>query len=205
MPDLIPAATGKPARLPPGDCAIEPGTLAGVSGSPFPPEDETMNKFASLQADVSKPFRVFLIDPVTEDFITTEGGEKAYIDVWAADSERGRAFDKSKRKELMLRIKQSRTGKVDPDDALEENIAKCVALTDGWFLVDPATRQIIDVVCNEANAADLYSPPGMGWLFIQPWMEANKPANFLPKRSPPSTGGQNGVSAATESLGTPAL
>lgn len=146
------------------------------------------NKFASLAADVSKPFRVELIDPVTEEVIRDKDGKAAYIEVWASDGEKGRAFDKADRKALMLRVKQSRNGKVDPDDALEKNIAKCAALTAGWYLVDRLTLEPIDVPCTAENAADLYSPPGMGWIFVQPWVAANDVANFLPKPSKPSTG-----------------
>lgn len=141
------------------------------------------SKFGNLAADVSKPFVVELIDPSTEDVIRDKQGKAAFIAVWASDSARGREFDKAKRKDLMLRIKKSRTGKVEPDDALEENIAKLSVLTDSWYLVDRLTGEQIDVPCTPENAADLYSPPGMGWLFVQPWVGANDAANFLPKPS----------------------
>lgn len=141
------------------------------------------SKFGNLSADVSKPFIVELIDPSTEDVIRDKAGKAAFISIWSSDSEFGRAFDKQKRKDLMLRIRKSRTGKIDPDDALEENIAKCAALTDSWYLVDRVTGEPIDVPCTAENAADLYSPPGMGWLFVQPWVGANDAANFLPKPS----------------------
>lgn len=146
-----------------------------------------MNKFASLAADVSRPFRVELIDPATDEVIRDKDGKASYIDVWSADGERARAFDKADRKTLMLRIKQARNGKVDPDDALEKNIAKCAALTDSWYLVDRLSGEPIDVPCTMENAADLYSPPGMGWIFLQPWIAANDVVNFLPKPSKPST------------------
>jgi hypothetical protein len=142
-----------------------------------------MSKFGSLAADVSAPFRVELIDPTTEDVIRDKAGKAAYINVWSTDSEFGRAFDKKDRKDLMLRIKKSRTGIVEPDDALEKNMAKLAVLTDSWYLVDRLTGEPIDVPCNPENAADLYSPPGMGWLFIQPWVGASDAANFLPKPS----------------------
>jgi hypothetical protein len=158
-----------------------------------------MSKFGSLAADVSKPFVVELIDPSTEDVIKDKDGKAAFIAVWSADSERGRLYDKAKRKDLMLRIKKSRTGKVDPDDALEENMAKLAALTDSWHLVDRITGEVIDVPCSPENAADLYSPPGMGWLFVQPWLGANDAANFLPKPSKSSVPTQNQSSAPAES------
>lgn len=144
------------------------------------------SKFGNLAADVSKPFVVELIDPSTDDVIRDKDGKAAFIAVWSSDGVQARAFDKSKRKDLMLRIKKSRTGKVDPDDALEENMAKLAALTESWYLVDRLTGDPIDVQCNPENAADLYSPPGMGWLFIQPWVASNDAANFLPKPSKPS-------------------
>ncbi len=142
-----------------------------------------MNKFASLQADVSKPYRVELIDPTTDEVIRDKDGKAAYIDIWSSDGEQARAFDKADRKAWQLRVRQSRTGKVDPDDQLEKNIAKCAALTSGWYLVDRTTGESIDVPCTMENAIDLYSPPGVGWLFIQPWVAANDAANFLPKAS----------------------
>jgi hypothetical protein len=157
-----------------------------------------MSKFGSLAADVSKPFIVELIDPSTDEPIRDKVGAAAFIAVWSADSERGRAFDKGRRKQLMLRIRQSRTGKVDPDDALEENIAKCATLTDRWYLVDRLTGEPIVVPCDADNAADLYSAPGMGWLFQQVWGGAINPSNFLPKPSKPSASTPRPSSAADE-------
>lgn len=140
-----------------------------------------MSKFGSLVADVTKPYRVELIDPSTDDVIRDKAGNPAFISIWAADSEQAREHGKQKRKELNLRIKQSRNGKVEPDDALEANMATAAFLTDDWYLVDRLTREKIDVPCTHENAADLYSPPGMMWIFVQVWTEANNAANFLPK------------------------
>ncbi len=157
------------------------------------------NKFGNLAADVSKPFVVELVDPSTEEVIRDKDGKAAFIAVWAADSDRGRQYDRQKRRDLTLRIKKSRTGKVDPDDALEENIAKLAVLTDSWYLVDRVTGEPIDVPCTPENAADLYSPPGMGWLFVQPWVGANDAANFLPKPSKNSAPTPSPSSAPAES------
>jgi hypothetical protein len=157
-----------------------------------------MSKFGNLAANVSVPFKVELIDPTTEDVIRDKAGNVAYISIWSADSDKAREIDKADRKELALRIKRSRTGKVEQDDALEKNIAKCAMLTDDWYLVDRLTREPIDVPCTTENAADLYSPPGMGWIFIQPWVAANDAANFLPKPSKISAPSPTGDSASTE-------
>jgi hypothetical protein len=157
------------------------GPAGGRVRSTSAKENTMSNKFGSLAADVAKPFRVELIDPTTEDVIRDKAGNAAYIDVWASDSEQARQFGKAKRKELNLRIKQSRNGKVEQDDALEANIAMCAVLTAGWYLVDRLSREPLDVPCTPENAADLYSPPGMGWIFVQVWSEANSAANFLQK------------------------
>jgi hypothetical protein len=145
------------------------------------------SKFGSLLANVSKPFNVELVDPATDQVIRDRNGKAAYIAVWSTDSARSREYDKSKRKDLFLRAKASRTGSVAPDDPLDQNIAKCAALTEGWYLVDPVTLDQIDVPCTPENAVDLYSAPGAGWIFIQPWVEASSTANFLQRPSPNSS------------------
>src|SRR6185369_13938670 len=142
-----------------------------------------MSKFGSLVADVSAPFKVNIIDPITDQSIVDTKGNPCFISVWASDSARSRAYEKQRRKELILRVKSSRNGQVEPDDALEQNIAKCAALVDGWHLVDRVSSEVIDVPCTPENAADLLSEPGAGWLYVQVWVEANSAANFLPKPS----------------------
>jgi hypothetical protein len=166
---------------------LKPGSegLAGLSGH-LPPKENEMSKFGSLIADVSKPHKTILLDPVTEQPILDNSGKAAFIAGWAADSERGRSYDKQKRKELILRVKSSRNGQVEPDDALEQNIAKCAALVDSWYLVDRVTREAIDVPCTPENAADLLSEPGAGWIFLPVWIDLNSAANFLQSPSPPS-------------------
>jgi hypothetical protein len=141
------------------------------------------NKFGSLAADVSKPFRVELIDPTTEDVIRDKVGKASYIDVWSTDGEVARNYGKAQRKDLNLRIKQSRNGKVEQNDQLEENIAITAVVTSGWYLVDRLTGEALDVPCTAENAADLYSPPGMGWIFVQAFTGASSAANFLQKPS----------------------
>jgi len=144
-----------------------------------------MSKFGSLAADVSAPFRVEIIDPVTDKPITDKDGNPAWIAVWSTDSPRAREFNKARRKDLQLRVMRSRTGRVEADDALESNIATCAALTDSWYLVDPATCEKIDVECTAENAAELYSEPGLFWLFVQPFSAAGDMANFMQRGSKP--------------------
>jgi hypothetical protein len=158
-----------------------------------------MSKFSSLAADVSKPFRVELLDPATDEVIRDHAGVAAFIDVYSIDSERGRAFDRQQRKDLRQRVMQSRNGRVEPNDQLEENMSKCAALTDAWHLVDPATREVLDEPCTAENAADLYAEPGTGWIFTLAWIGAISIANFMPRRSTNSAGMQNLSSATSAS------
>jgi hypothetical protein len=141
------------------------------------------NKFGSLLANVHAPFKVELVDPATDQVIRDKSGKAAYIAVWSTDSALSREYDKSKRKDLFLRAKASRSGTAGHDDPLDQNIAKCAALTESWYLVDPVTQEQIDVPCTPENAVDLYSAPGAGWIFIQPFVEASNNANFLQRPS----------------------
>jgi len=156
-----------------------------------------MSKFGSLAADVSRPFRVELINPTTDEIIRDHTGEAAYIDVWSIDSERGRAFERQQRKDLRLRVMQSRNGRIEPNDQLEENMSKCAALTEAWHLVDPATREVLDEPCTPENAADLYAEPGAGWIFTQAWVGAISIANFMQKRSTNSSAMHSSSSATS--------
>lgn len=158
-----------------------------------------MSKFASLAADVSKPYRVELIDPVTEEVITDKSGKVAYVDMWSTDGPQARQYGKAKRKELGSRIRASRNGKVEQDDPLEENMALAAFLTAGWYLVDRMTGEQIDVPCTAEDAADLYSPPGMGWIFTQAFVGSSSAANFLPRPPKKSASMPSGDSGTTAS------
>lgn len=157
-----------------------------------------MSKFGNLAANTSEVFRVEIIDSATDEVLRDKSGKAAYIDVLAGDSVEGRAFDRERQQ--VYRKKAARTRGGVPDvDQFEENAAKCAALTKGWYLVDPVTREQIDVPCTRANAQELYSAPGMNWLFIQPWVALNDAANFIrssSKNSTPSPSTSSETSAA---------
>jgi hypothetical protein len=145
-----------------------------------------MSKFGNLAANVSEAFRVPIIDALTDEVLRDKDGREAYIEVLAADSVEGRAFDRERTQ--VYRKKAARTRGGVPDvDQFEENAAKCAALTKGWYLVDPITKEPIDVACNRQNALELYTEPGMHWLFVQPWVAANDAANFIKSSSKAST------------------
>jgi hypothetical protein len=145
------------------------------------------NKFGQLAAATSETFRVELIDALTDTVIKDKAGKVAFIEVMSADSEVGRKFDKEQRAIFRRKQMKSRNGIVEGDDQLEENINKCAVLTKAWYLVDPATREEIAVPCTAENAVELYSAPGMNWLFLQPWVAAQNAANFIKRSARTST------------------
>lgn len=142
-----------------------------------------MSKFAALAANVADTFRVELIDPVTDDILRDKDGNPAYIDVLSIDSEEGRKFDTEARQRAFRSARKSRTGLPDDIDQMEENQRKLARLTKGWHLVQPGTGDVIDVPCNAANAYELYSEPGMSWLFTQVFAGAANAGNFMKRGS----------------------
>lgn len=145
------------------------------------------SKFAALAADVSDTYRVEIIDQVTDDILRDKEGKACYIDVLSTDSAVGRAFDADARKRTFRSARKSRTGMPDDIDQLEENQQKLAKLTRGWYLVDPSTREQIDVECSPENAFELYSEAGMNWLYIQVWAGAANAGNFMKRPSKTSS------------------
>ena len=141
------------------------------------------SKFGGLAASVSDTFRVELIDPITDDVLRDRDGNAAYIDVLSTDSEAGRAFDAEARKRAFRSARKSRTGMPDDIDQVEENQQKLARLTKGWRLVDPTTREVLDVPCTQANALELYGEAGMSWLFVQVFAGAANAGNFMKRGS----------------------
>lgn len=141
------------------------------------------SKFGSLAANVSDAFKVEIIDPISDAALKDKDGKVAFIEVLSTDSDAGRAFDKEQRAVLRRKAMKSRNGLVEGADQLEENIAKASVLVKSWHLVDPVTKEALDVPCTKENASELFSAPGMNWLFVQVWVAANDSANFM-QRSP---------------------
>lgn len=143
----------------------------------------TTNKFAALAADVSQLFKVELIDPITDKPIEDKEGRKAFVEVLSLESPEGLAFDKEQRSVYRRKQMKSRNGQAEPSDSLEENQRKLAALTRGWHLVDPATREVMDVPCSVENAFELYSSPGLNWIYTPVFVEAANAANFMKRAS----------------------
>ena len=140
-------------------------------------------KFGSLAGKAEEPFRVVLLDPQTDLPLKDVNGKEAFIDVLSTQSEVGRKFDRSQRTQTMRRAMRGRTQEQSEDDTLETNFAKLAQLTVAWHLVDPKTKEPLFVDVSAENAAEFYSLP-LAWSFyLQAWLAANEPANFLPSVS----------------------
>ncbi len=151
-----------------------------------------MSKFGSL-APSDKPHRVNI--KLDGKQIFDKDGKPFFIDVYSEDSAAGRRFDKEQRDTA---IANARNG-VEQPSPLEVNALKCAALTIGWHLVDPETREPIDVPFTVEDAQDFYSRPLTAWIWGQAWAAANNHANFIKRSAKASTPMQSGTSEAAAS------
>jgi hypothetical protein len=141
-----------------------------------------MGKFDALAADVVKPSRMSIIYPGTEAPLKIkEGlpdfGKEAYLDLLAIDSDPGRKIDRERTTATIRKLRSGRN-RQDDEDVVEEQVEKLVALTVGWYLVDPEGSPI-EVEFSKDNARELYSSPAMGWLRRQAWVYVVNEANFI--------------------------
>lgn len=138
-----------------------------------------MSKFGSLSAPADQPFRVVLIDPATEAPLKDTEGQEAFIDVLSSQSDAGRKYDRERTQVITRRAMKSRSGVQVDDDQFEANVTKLARLTKAWRLVDPATKQVLDVPCSPENAAEFYAAPLAFPFFVQVWTASNETANFM--------------------------
>lgn len=104
-----------------------------------------MAKFGSLSGSASDPYRVILIDPVTDEPLRDVNGVELFIDVLSAQSDAGRKFDHERAQVLTRRAMRGRAKDIVDDDQFEANVQKLARLTVAWHLVDPATKEPLDV------------------------------------------------------------
>lgn len=136
--------------------------------------------FGSLSGAASDPFHVVLIDRVSGKPLVGTDGKEAYIDVLSAQSDVGRKFDRERSQASQRR---AMVGLNTEDDALAENIEKLARLTVAWNLVDPVSKEPLGVPVSVDAAKAFYALPGAFHFYIQAWVGANEPTNFI-KRSP---------------------
>jgi hypothetical protein len=158
-----------------------------------------MSKFGKLAAEVDIPFKVFLIDPATDEEIVDKSGEKAFIEVLSQNSELGQQIDREQQRKTNARVASGRRDAMINEDNRAANQAKLSRLTKSWHLVDPESREPIDVECNQANALELYADRHMFHIFMQVFTASAEVANFIKRSSKTSSPLPSGNSASNES------
>lgn len=144
-----------------------------------------MGKFGALAAKTSATYRVQIIDPLESTPIVDKDGKSAFIEVMSNDSETARTFDRENGKRVDRKMLAGRTNELLDDDPLARNAQRMAKLTVNWYLVDPETKEQIDVPFSEENAVELYSSPDTAWLYRQAVVGSGNLANFM-QRSPKS-------------------
>jgi hypothetical protein len=138
------------------------------------------SKFGGLSASVADTFKMPIISPVTDQPLKDKSGKEAFLELASADSEIGRKIARERQAAMTQRALRGRA--IAQDDPTEQNIALIAALTRSWYLVDLDGKQI-DVPFSLENATELYSDPGMAWLYRQAFVAANEVANFIKRSS----------------------
>jgi hypothetical protein len=141
------------------------------------------SQFAGLAANISEPFRMTIINPLSDDVLRDSEGQEAYVEFMSADSEAGRKID---RLQSLQAVRKLRSGRnlMDEEDLTEAQIDKLVALTVAWYLVDLDGRAI-DVPYSVENARELWRAAELAWLRRQAWVFVNTAGNFI--KRPPKT------------------
>jgi hypothetical protein len=119
-----------------------------------------MSKFESLALPVEKPCRMIITHPVTRQPLRSKDGVEAYIEVYSADSEVKRRFD---REVTRRRLSASGRVKLTPEEIEAQGHDLLAALTAGWNLVG-LDGEPIDVAFSPQAARELYATPAMLWL-----------------------------------------
>lgn len=138
------------------------------------------DKFGSMMLAVDKPARMFIKHPVTMKVIENSKGEKAYIDLYSADSEIAERHRLAWQQDRLERTIESR-GKVKPDLAEEQKSETelLVALTADWHLIDPSGNDI-ELMFSPDAAREFYSARGVRYVREQAEAFIYERANFLP-------------------------
>lgn len=160
------------------------------------------SKFGSLVADTEVPFRKFLDDPANGRPIADKNGKRAYIDVLPNGGAAAKLFDKEQREK---EAQEAAAGNLSDADAGDRNVTreklKTARLTRGWYLVDPDTREHLDVECTEENARELYLSSSL--MAIGLWAQAygalNLTPNFIKRSAALSSATPSTSSGKTES------
>lgn len=134
-----------------------------------------MSKFKGMTVPVEKPARMVITHPTTLEPIVDADGKQAYLDLYSADSERARAYN---RRTSQKRLDMRGRAVISAASIESESFGLLAELTAGWYLLD-LDGNPVDVPFTTQNARDLYAEPGMNWLRDQADAFAGSRVNFL--------------------------
>lgn len=137
------------------------------------------SKFAGLELDADTARRM-TIKGQDGAPIRDKDGAEAWIDLLSQDSE---AAKKHEHAITRHRLELRNRNKVTPELLEEEAAARFAALTVGWHLVNPVTREALALDCTPANARELYANRRMRWLRDQVRDFVEDDRNFTPTSS----------------------
>lgn len=140
-----------------------------------------MSKFAALAANVSDPFSMPIVSPLTEAVLKDKADKEAFILFLSPDSDAGRKIDRAQAQQAFRKMRSGRNLQ-DDDDLTEQQVDKLVAITVGWHLVD-LDGNALDVPFSKENARELWTDPAMSWLRRQAWVFVSTAANFIRRSS----------------------
>jgi hypothetical protein len=135
----------------------------------------------ALCLETDRPYKVPLVYPGTEEVIKDKEGREAYIEVRSFDSAEAMGFDRERRIELNRKAVRGKLNQEVEQDPLDEQMRKLASLTMSWHLVDPVTRETIDLPCTSENALEIYKYPKLHWIYRRALGGALDEGNFTPK------------------------
>jgi len=147
-----------------------------------------MSKWGSLGVATEASSKMQIVLPGEIDPLVDKANVEAFIAFMPWDSDVGRKFDQDLQREAVRKgfRQKSRSelrAEAESVDAVREQADRLSALAVGWHLVDPETRQPIDVPFSKENAHELFMAPEMAWLRRQCWVFVANEANFMRRSS----------------------
>lgn len=135
-------------------------------------------KFGALKLPSETPAKLFVAHPITGmplKGLDAEGNEvSSFLECLSLDSRVAKDFD---RDVLDRRLtKKARPTGADIDTENLHKAAKLISSTGKWCLIDPESKKVLDVPCNEVNAVELLTE--CGWLLEQVQEFVRERANF---------------------------
>lgn len=137
-----------------------------------------------LGVDTEQAHRMPLILPNEIAPITDTNGNESYISFMAWDSEPGQKFDRENQVNQVRKGFRQKTKKELMEEAENEDLAsgqakRLAVLATGWHLVNPKTKQPLDIPFSPENALAIFSNPATAWIRRASYVWVANEANFM--------------------------